>query len=122
MADALRDGQIDASWVGMEFLRYRPPSLAFREMPWRRHGDIFSFHFADVGRPAVRVPTFCSARVTNLYHVASVPRRPGLGVFFNQWKGVHNLVIAWATGVIVDEEVARLSEIVREEMGWHATA
>src|SRR5262249_38379786 len=46
MADALREGQIDANAVGMEFLRYRPLWMMVRSLPGGPDREVFSFNFA----------------------------------------------------------------------------
>ena len=48
MADALRDGQIDANAVAMEFLKYRPLSLMLRDLPGTASRETFSFNCADL--------------------------------------------------------------------------
>ena len=48
MADAVRDGQIEANAVAMEFLEYRPLSTMLRVLPWTAGGELFSFNCADL--------------------------------------------------------------------------
>ncbi|HXU87224.1 MAG TPA: hypothetical protein VFQ62_00070 [Methylomirabilota bacterium] len=117
MADALRDGQIDANAVAMDFLQYRP--LAFVRRALRRMGgEIFSFNCADVTDFPATVEQCFGRRVVNAYHIPAVPPRPGIGVFFNRCAGRSNLVVAWIDGVVSDNDVTRIVEIVREGMGW----
>jgi hypothetical protein len=122
MADALRQGHIEANAVAMTFLEYRPLSMirsAVRSIPG---GDAFSFNCADVAEFPTGLARCFGRRVLNAYHVPAVPSRPGIGVFFNRCAGRHNLVVAWIDGVLDEEDVSRIVETVREEMGWLATA
>ena len=54
----------------------------------------------------------------NAYHVPAVPPRPGIGVFFNRCAGRTNLVVAWIEGVLSEDDVTGIVEIVRGELGW----
>jgi hypothetical protein len=119
MADAMRDGQIDANAVAMEFLKYRPLRTILRPLPWTSSGEVFSFHCADIVEfPALE--GFFGRRVLNAYHVPCVLPRPGIGVFFNRCAGRNNLVVAWVEGAVNGEEATRIVEVVREGMGWTA--
>jgi hypothetical protein len=118
MADAVRDGQIDANAVGMEFLRYRPLWMMPRSLPGGLGGDGFSFNFADVGDSRPALSTVFGRRVVNAYHAPAVLPRPGVGVFFNRSVGRSNLVISWVEGTMSEDEVAQIAEVVREGMDW----
>jgi hypothetical protein len=120
MADAVRDGQIDANAVAMEFLQYRPLSTMLRALPWTSRGEIFSFNCADVTDFPSGLDRFLGRRVVNAYHVPCVLPRPGIGVFFNRCGGRNNVVVSWVEGAVTDDEAARIVDIVREGMGWIA--
>jgi hypothetical protein len=118
MADALRDGQIDANAVAMEFLKYRPLSLMLRDLPGTASRETFSFNCADLAEFQPGLEKLFGRRVTNAYHAPSVLPRPGIGVFFNRCGIRNNLVVSWVEGAMRAEEVARIIEAVREGMGW----
>lgn len=118
MADAVRDGQIEANAVAMEFLHYRPLSTMLRALPWSAAGEAFSFNCADVADFSPQLDGLLGRRVVNAYHVPAVLPRPGIGVFFNRCAGLNNLVVAWVEGAVREPEAARLLEVVREGMGW----
>jgi hypothetical protein len=120
MADAVRDGQIEANEVGMEFLRYRPLSRMLRDLPWTKSGEIFSFNCADVMEFPTSLDRCFGRRVLNAYHVPAVPPRPGIGVFFNRCAGQDNLVVSWIEEVVSEEEVTRIVETIAEGMEWTA--
>jgi len=119
MADAERDGQIDANAVAMEFLKYRPLSRVAAALPWGAGGDSFSFNCADVGGfPALEA---CFGhRIVNAYHVPCVLPRPGIGVFFNRCAGQDNVVVCWVEGAVTADEAAQVRDVVGEAMGWTA--
>jgi hypothetical protein len=122
MADAVRDGQVDASVVALEFLHYRPLSMMLQVLPWTKGGELFSFNCADLADwPPVLRECF-GRRVINAYHVPVVPPRPGLGVFFNRCDGRNNLVVSWLEGAVNDTEAARIIEVIRDGMGWTRTS
>jgi hypothetical protein len=118
MADALRDGQIEANAVGMEFLRYRPLWMMARSLPGGSNGEAFSFNFADLGDSPPAFSTVFGHRVVNAYHAPAVLPRPGIGVFFNRFATRNNLVISWVEGTVSEDDVAQIAEVVRDGMGW----
>jgi hypothetical protein len=118
MAEAMRDGRIEASAVGMEFLRYRPVSTMLRDLPWTKHGETFSFNCADVMDFPASLDRCFDRRVVNAYHVPAMPARPGIGVFFNRCGGRSNLVVSWVEGVVSEDEVSGIVEGVAEGMEW----
>jgi hypothetical protein len=121
VADAVREGHIEANAVAMEFLRYRPLSRILRVLPWTAGGELFSFNCADLADWPPGLERCFGRRVVNAYHVPVVPPRPGVGVFFNRCGARNNLVVSWIEGAVSETEVARIMEIVVEGMGWSST-
>ena len=78
MADAVRDGQIEANAVAMEFLGYRPLSTMLRVLPWTAGGELFSFNCADLADwPAGPRAVLRASRRERLSHPRrSSPARP----------------------------------------------
>jgi hypothetical protein len=118
MASAVRDGQIEANRVAMDFLQYRPVSRMLRALPWTSGGEVFSFNCADIMDFPSSLDRCFGRRVLNAYHVPAIQPRPGIGVFFNRCAGTNNLVVSWVEGAVDEPEVARIVEVVREGMGW----
>jgi hypothetical protein len=120
MADAVRQGQIEANEAAMTFLKYRPLAMVRRAVRGFSGGEAFSFNCADVSDFPAALARCFGRRVLNAYHVPAVPPRPGIGVFFNRWAGRNNVVVAWIDGTLSGDDVTRIVEIVRTEMGWQA--
>jgi hypothetical protein len=120
MADALRDGQIEANAVAMEFLRYRPLSTMLNALPGAAGRETFSFNCADLGAFPAALDTLFGRRVLDAYHVPAVLPRPGLGVFFNRCGSGQNLLASWVEGAVTEDEAARILADVRAGMGWAA--
>jgi hypothetical protein len=121
MADAVRQGQIEANEVAMTFLKYRPLPMIRRAVGSISGGETFSFNCADVADFPAALARCFGRRVLNAYHVPAVPPRPGIGVFFNRCAGRTNLVVAWIEGVLSEDDVTRIVGIVRGELGWLQT-
>jgi hypothetical protein len=119
MAEAVREGQIEANAVAMEFLQYRPLSIMLRDLPGTSSGETFSFNCADLGDVPPAVRSVFGSAVETVYHVPAVLPRPGIGVFFNRCGTDSNLVISWIEGAVSDDEVTRIMAVVREGMGWN---
>lgn len=118
MVNALRDGQIEANAVAMEFLHYRPVSMMLRELPWTAQGETFSFNCADIGEVPPILEHVFGRRALNAYHVPAVLPRPGVGVFFNTSGMLNNVVVSWFDGVLDADDVERIIDLVRDGMGW----
>ena len=118
MADAVRDGQVEANQVALEFLQYQPLSRMLRVLPWTQSGELFSFNCADLADWPNALAECFGRKVVNAYHVPVVPPRPGIGVFFNRCGGRNNLVVSWIEGVATEGEADTIIETVRREMGW----
>jgi hypothetical protein len=118
MAEAVRDGQIDANQVALEFLQYQPLSRMLRVLPWTMSGELFSFNCADLADWPQALAVCFGRKVVNAYHVPVVPPRPGIGVFFNRCGAQNNVVVSWIEGVATETEAERILEVVRQEMGW----
>jgi len=126
MADAVRDGQIEANAVAMDFLQLRPLSMMLRALPWAGGGDAFSFNCADVGGVPRALERVFGRRVVNAYHVPSVVPRPGIGVFFNRCGPTDNVVVSWAYGSVDESEAEAilhdLSAALRDRAGGEPIA
>lgn len=118
MADAVRDGQIEANAVAMEFLTYRPRWMMLRALPWTADRETFSFNCADIADFPPAVPTVFGRRVVNAYHAPAVLPRPGIGVFFNRCATRNNVVVSWVEGAASEDEVMRIIELIAAEMTW----
>jgi hypothetical protein len=122
MADAVRDGQIEANAIAMDFLQYRPLSMMLRALPWAAGGETFSFNCADVSDFPPSLGVLFGRRVLNAYHAPAVLPRPGIGVFFNRCATTNNVVTSWVEGAVDDDEVTRIMEAIRDAMGWTRAA
>jgi hypothetical protein len=118
MAEAVRDGQIEANAVAMEFLTYRPRWMMLRALPWTASRETFSFNCADLADIPGAMGTVFGRRVVNAYHVPAVLPRPGIGVFFNRCAARNNVVISWVEGAADEDEVARIMDVIGEGMEW----
>jgi len=118
MADAVRDGQIEANATAMDFLQYRPLAAIPGTLPWAAGGETFSFNCADVTDFPRGLADVFGRRVVNAYHVPAVLPRPGLGVFFNRCGPRDNIVVAWAEGAVSEAEAIGVLDDVRDGMGW----
>jgi hypothetical protein len=122
LVDAVRDGQVEANGVAMDFLKYRPLSMMLRELPGTARRETFSFNCADVTDFPPGLDACFGARVVNAYHVPAVLPRPGIGVFFNRCRDTNNLVVSWIEGAVDEDDVMRIIETVGESLGWRSCA
>jgi hypothetical protein len=118
LAEAVRQDELEATWAGMSFARLRPLRGMFRELPWTRGGDFCSFHFADTDALLPDRTHLFGARIVGGYHVAAVPARPGVGVFFSRRDASESLVVSTTNDVLDDADAATVADVVQRAMGW----
>ncbi len=125
MMNAVRTDAIDANMAGMElikygmsFIKYRGPAKFLHGMSWTQGGETFSFACADLTTFPADLATVFGAPVANACHIAAVPPRPGLGVFFNRTGDNVNLVLVWAEGALEDRHLDQIVTAIQEGMGW----
>jgi hypothetical protein len=105
MADAVRTGAIEATWVAMNFARYHPPAMLLRPVGG---DDMASFNCADTGEVRPLGATLFGLPLVTAYHVPCVQPRPGLGVFFSRSPHGESVVVVWVEPMVASEEVDRL--------------
>ena len=118
LADAVRRDELEATAAGMDFARWRPLRGMFRELPWTASGDFCSFNFADTDALLPDRTHLFGARIVGGYHVAAVPARPGVGVFFGRRDDVESVVVSWAEDVLDDADAESIAGVVQGAMGW----
>jgi len=119
MVEALRDGQIDANAVAMEFLTY-PPALGHVERPagHRRPRDLSRSTAPTSG--ISRVPREASSARASSTRTTRRPccRGPGSGYSSTGVGRRNNLVVSWIDGAVSENEVTRTVKVIRAEMDW----
>jgi len=64
-----------------------------------------SFSFAFIGEGAYASDNFMQIPVKNIFHIPRVPYPPGLGIFFNQYRGNINATFSYADGLLNEKEI-----------------
>ena len=105
MAEAVRDGAIEALYAGTDLFCWQP---AWRLLAPFRGGELASFNCADTGAVRPEVTELFGARVRNAYHVPCVASSPGVGVFLNRCGDTENVVVVWIEPVLRDDEADAL--------------
>jgi hypothetical protein len=60
---------------------------------------------------------FGATPIRNVYHLPRVPLKPGVGVFFTQYKEKITLVLSYSEGVLADNEADTLSKRLVKSLG-----
>jgi hypothetical protein len=68
-----------------------------------------SFSFAALMKSSYSAAEFGSNPVSNIYHLPRIPLKPGLGIFFTQYKEKLTLVISSLEGVVSGEEMKNIT-------------
>jgi hypothetical protein len=86
-------------------LRIAPVSFLRKIFLLPFEGKFASFCFSHIGRCSYQSPEFMGAKINNLFHMPRVPVPPGIGIFFNSYNGMLNVVISWLDGLVGDDDI-----------------
>ena len=102
--DQVRSGMLkDFIEAGM-LLRIAPLALLSRLMCLPLKGGMSSFGFSYVGETAFKPKEFMGQEVINLTHMPRVPVPPGIGIFFQKFRGRFNAVLSYKQELLSDNE------------------
>ena len=80
-------------------------------------GEIASFCFSHVSKSSYLFPELMGVQINNIFHTPRVPVPPGLGFFFNYFKGRLNLAISYLDGLIHEKDALMLETGIKKRMG-----
>lgn len=80
-------------------------------------GEIASFCFSHVSKSSYLFPELMGVQINNIFHTPRVPVPPGLGFFFNYFKGRLNLAISYLDGLIHEKDALMLETDIKKRMG-----
>lgn len=96
--------------------RIAPRSVLGKLLRLPFKGKTASFIFSHVGKNSYLSSEFMQGKVENVFHMPRVPVPPGIGFFFNYFKGRLNLSISYLEGLLQDEEVAGLEADIKQRL------
>lgn len=96
--------------------RIAPPFLLLEIV--RRMGPAAtgSFMFSFVSGSSLSEGRFAGRRLSNLYHLPSMPPITGLGVFFNMFDNRLNAVVSCRSGVFPEADVERFAKSLEKDL------
>lgn len=99
-----------------DLMRIVPLPLLARLMRLHGHGEVASFCFSYLGASPYPGDTFLGIPLRNIVHQPVVPP-PGLGLFFQPFRGRLNAILAHADGLITDAEAEAILDRLRSLPG-----
>jgi hypothetical protein len=87
IAQAMRDGLIEAGVAIAEISRFLPLSPYMFMLKYGLRGEICSFFYGDVAAVTPLLTTFCGATVREFTHIGSTTPSPGIGSIFYSFRG-----------------------------------
>ncbi len=96
--------------------RIAPPALLLKIV--RKMGTAASgtFMFSFVSGSSLSDGKFAGRKLSNLYHLPSMPPITGLGVFFNMFGNRLNAVISYRSGVFPEADIERFAKELEKEL------
>lgn len=87
IAQAMRDGLIEAGVAIAEISRFLPLTPYMFMLKYGLRGEICSFFYGDVAAVTPLLTTFCGAPVREFTHIGSTTQSPGIGSIFYSFRG-----------------------------------
>lgn len=87
IAQAMRDGLIEAGVAIAEISRFLPLTPYMFMLKYGLRGEICSFFYGDVAAVTPLLTTFCGAEIRNFTHIGSTTPSPGIGAIFYSFRG-----------------------------------
>jgi hypothetical protein len=87
IAQAMRDGLIDAGVAIAEISRGLPLPAYLFMLKFGLRGEICSFFYGDVAAVTPTLTTFCGAMVEEFTHIGATTPSPGIGAIFYSFRG-----------------------------------
>lgn len=112
----VREGLERLTCVALHTLRWMP-SVLYRRMIRRPFGgEMASFFFSYTGDFLPDLEEFLGGRITDGYHVPSVPASPGSGLIWNHHRGCLQATHVHQDGMLSDPEQTRFRDQIREDL------
>ena len=102
--DQVRSGMLKDFIEAAMLLRITPLALLSRLISLPLKGSISSFGFSYLGETAFKSNKFMGQEVINLTHMPRVPVPPGIGIFFQKFRGKFNAVLSYKQELLSDDE------------------
>lgn len=115
--DQVRNGVLNNFIEAGMLLRIAPPALLSRLILLPFKGVISSFSFSYVGEFAFKSNEFMGREVLNLTHMPRVPVPPGIGIFFQKFKGKLNAVLSYKQDLLSDNEANLITGVLKSVLG-----
>jgi hypothetical protein len=109
MYEQVKSGLPEAIQEASYLMRIAPLPLVYLFISLLTKGEIASFSFSFVGESPYPDETFINEKIENIFHLPRVPFPPGIGIFFNQYKGRLNAKLSFVKGLLDEEEIEQLS-------------
>jgi hypothetical protein len=113
---AMREAMVDGCGAFIDFLRPlpRPPYMKFMRVGLK--GEICSIFYGNTAAVSPLVTTFLGAKVVDFAHNAAVPRAPGIGIVFYQFRGELRVTIAHLAETLDEAEAAQYATGLRARL------
>ncbi|MFM8830070.1 MAG: hypothetical protein ACKOHM_03550, partial [Spartobacteria bacterium] len=114
--DAVRGGLESSAATMLWWMRRLPTGLYRRFLQTDTAGEIVSFFQSHTGDFLPGVRDICGACIDDGWHIPSVSRPPGSGIFFSEREGRLAATLSWRDGVLNDDEVETMEASLRGDL------
>lgn len=116
LAEMMRS-RLDQRWAdGLRLARRVPSGILMHMVRRRFRGEIASFFHSFTGSFADDAETLFGVRIVNAYHVPTVARPPGSGLFVGEHRGRLNVTLSWRDGVLSEPEADVMLDALRSDL------
>jgi len=116
MYDQVKQKKLQNFNKASNLLRIVPLAILGPLMKLLKQWPIGSFCSSYVGENTYNFSKFMDKDVVNIYHMPRPPVSPGVGIYFNQFKGKLNATLSYVDGILNEDEVNSIAGEVKAKL------
>lgn len=116
MYDQVQSGNIESFYNASYLLRIFPLSVLGPLLRLLKQLPSGSFCSSYVGETTYSFSKFMDEDVANIYHMPRAPVSPGIGIFFNQYRGKLNATLSYMDGILDQEEAKYIAKKIKFDL------
>ena len=118
MYDQVKSGLLQDIREASHLMRILPLPIMNNIMHVLLRGQVGTFCSSSIGDTMYTDSEFMGEDILNIFHMPRPPVPPGIGIYFNQFRGKLNATLSYINGILKEDEV----NAIAEDMRSHARA
>ena len=116
MYDQVQAGKVSSFYNASDLLRIYPKAVLGPLLRALNQFPSGSFCSSYIGENSYNFSKFMDEDVVNIYHMPRCPVLPGIGIFFNQYRGKLNATLSYMEGLLDREDVEYIANKIKSDL------